>query len=78
LLQDFWPEQQQHLKTPNQVYVDADGVNWGQTMAELVRQNPETYVWFSVGYWYFQQTKWSGQTNERYSFHSGRAALIKI
>lgn len=28
-------------------------------MAQLVRQNPETHVRFSVGYWYFQQTRWS-------------------
>lgn len=51
---------------------------YDMTYEQLIRRNPETYVFFSVGYWYFQQTQWSINANERWSFHSGAAELVAI
>ncbi|KAJ5826731.1 hypothetical protein N7447_003494 [Penicillium robsamsonii] len=48
------------------------------TNGESIRQNPETYVFFSVGYWYFLQTQWITDPNERWSFQSGSAAKPKL
>lgn len=48
------------------------------TNAERIRRNPETYLFFSVGYWYFQQTKWSQNTNQRWSFHNGAGEQVQL
>ncbi|KAL4956427.1 hypothetical protein BDW69DRAFT_203132 [Aspergillus filifer] len=74
-----WPGQELLLRTPDQVitkdyaekYQDVLGgempaSTYGLTAAEVVRRNPESYAWFSVGYWYFMQTKWSkGDDSQR-------------
>ncbi|KAJ5900894.1 uncharacterized protein N7473_004964 [Penicillium subrubescens] len=44
----------------------------------LIRRNPESYLWFSVGYWLFLQTQWSDSSNQRWSFDTGVARLISI
>ncbi|KAJ6009604.1 hypothetical protein N7499_004998, partial [Penicillium canescens] len=89
----FWDKQQEFLQTPDDYPPvdpdsddeDEDGdVNMDEdedqdlTYVQLIRENPETYLWFSVGYWYFQQTQWSKQTNQRWSFHNGAGELVQI
>ncbi|KAJ9194026.1 hypothetical protein DTO164E3_4709 [Paecilomyces variotii] len=69
-----WTQQRTMLdKKPTAI---PDG--YDMTYEQLIRRNPETYVFFSVGYWYFQQTQWSINANERWSFHSGAAELVAI
>ncbi|PYH81857.1 hypothetical protein BO82DRAFT_414754 [Aspergillus uvarum CBS 121591] len=69
-----WVDQQNRLKEATTI-PDGDDENYGQ----LVRRNPESYVFFSVGYWYFQQTTWnSDDTSKRWAFQSGAGELVKI
>ncbi|KAJ5622947.1 hypothetical protein N7490_011552 [Penicillium lividum] len=67
-----WTEQQKYLKTP-----DRTPSGYDENYQTLIRRNPETYVWFGVGYWYFQQTQWTS-TNQRWSFHSGAGELLQL
>ncbi|KAJ5776689.1 uncharacterized protein N7511_001700 [Penicillium nucicola] len=67
-----WTEQQKYLKTPDRIPSGYD-----ENYQTLIRRNPETYVWFGVGYWYFQQTQWTS-TNQRWSFHSGAGELLQL
>ncbi|KAL1863514.1 hypothetical protein Plec18167_000607 [Paecilomyces lecythidis] len=69
-----WSDQQKTLATKGTRIADGYDETWEQ----LFRRNPETYVFFSVGYWYFQQTQWSNAANERWSFQSGVAELVAI
>jgi hypothetical protein len=39
-----------------------------ETQTQLIRRVPETYTWFSVGYRYFLQTKWTTKANQRWTF----------
>ncbi len=50
----------------------------GFTKIQLVRQNPETYVFFCVAYWYAQQTTFKDSNGNavRYSFANGRGLLV--
>ncbi|KAJ5517930.1 hypothetical protein N7453_000352 [Penicillium expansum] len=43
----------------------------------LVRENPDTYVFFSVGYWYFLRTN-ENNPNERWTFESGVTEVVSI
>ncbi|CDM35118.1 unnamed protein product [Penicillium roqueforti FM164] len=45
---------------------------------DIMRQNPETFVFFSVGYWYFLQTTWNKNARKRWSFDTGAARLVAI
>ncbi|KAL4770194.1 hypothetical protein BDW60DRAFT_209377 [Aspergillus nidulans var. acristatus] len=68
-----WDDQEETLKEPTSI----DGS--GLTNAELIQRNPESYVFFSMGYWYFQQTKWSGGNNaKRWSFELGLSLDVQI
>ncbi|KAL4862781.1 hypothetical protein BDV12DRAFT_206994 [Aspergillus spectabilis] len=86
-----WARQQLLIKEPDEIisedyedkYDDEEGPlppgTYGMTRAEAIRHNPESYVFFSVGYWYFMQTKWSnGDDSQRWSFHSGVSQKVKI
>ncbi|OQE02834.1 hypothetical protein PENVUL_c038G02194 [Penicillium vulpinum] len=72
-----WKEIQAVLKKPTgrpRKYAPLNNHN-------LVCQNPETYVFFSVGYWNFLQTNWNDKqsnANKRWSFQSGVAQLVQI
>ena len=70
---DEWPVQQEWLNNPMEIREGEDESN-----GQLIQRNPESYVFFSVGYWYFQQTQWSKQSNQRWSFQSGVAELVQI
>ncbi|KAF7712263.1 Uncharacterized protein PECH_003752 [Penicillium ucsense] len=70
-----WTESQDWLqgKQPTAVPVPYD-----KDHEHLIRRNPESYLWFTVGYWYFLQTQWSGSSDNRWSFDTGVAQLISI
>lgn len=70
---DEWPVQQKWLNNPMEIQECEDESN-----GQFIQRNPESYVFFSVGYWYFQQTQWSKQSNQRWSFQSGVAELVQI
>ena len=72
---DQWTESQDWLqgKLPTAVSVPYD-----KDHEHLIRRNPESYLWFTVGYWYFLQTQWSGSSDNRWSFDTGVAQLISI
>lgn len=51
------------------------------TNIELVRMNPETFVWFCVSYWYYLQDPIPNNvvaTNFRYTFPAGNAVKVDV
>ncbi|KAL4903112.1 hypothetical protein BDW74DRAFT_179983 [Aspergillus multicolor] len=71
-----WKQQQDRLNDPDTTDDDKFKPN-----LQLIRENPESYAWFTVGYWYFQQTNrqgWNVASNRRWSFQSGVGELIQI
>ncbi|KAJ5884123.1 uncharacterized protein N7473_011009 [Penicillium subrubescens] len=38
-------------------------LSYDEDYQHLIRRNPESYLWFSVGYWLFLQTQWSESSN---------------
>ncbi|KAJ5783458.1 uncharacterized protein N7518_009135 [Penicillium psychrosexuale] len=86
----LWVRQQLLLENPDEIITEAykdkyDEIEilptsiYGMTRADAIRHNPESYVFFSVGYWYFMQTTWSnGDNSQRWSFHSGVSQMVQI
>ncbi|CAI7617300.1 unnamed protein product [Penicillium viridicatum] len=70
-----WGDILKALKKPRTVFNKLKPM----TNEQAVRQNPETYVFFSVGYWHFMQdSKWGKSSVERWSFESGAAASVLL
>lgn len=44
----------------------------------LIRGNPESYVWFCVGYWYYLNYKDKSDGNIRWGFQNGLATPINV
>ncbi|KAJ5197157.1 hypothetical protein N7449_007636 [Penicillium cf. viridicatum] len=78
-----WSKMQTALKkpngTPSKKEEEKTGKYWdGMKYQDIMRQNPETFVFFSVGYWYFLQTTWNKNTQKRWSFDTGAARLVAV
>ncbi|KAI9042402.1 uncharacterized protein KD926_005480 [Aspergillus affinis] len=70
----FWEVMRELLENPTKRDKTGD-----DTHQDLIRKNPETYAFFSVGYWYFLQenSKWGTDSTKRWSFQSGTAELVE-
>lgn len=65
--------------TPSKKEEEKTGQYWdGMKYQDIMRQNPETFVFFSVGYWYFLQTTWNKNARKRWSFDTSAARLVAI
>lgn len=70
------------LKKPNATPEEKEGEEFwhGKIYQDIMRQNPDTITFFSVGYWYFMQTTWNNDknTHKRWSFHTGAGEFLPI
>ena len=70
----MWKTTQSWLK----ILPNSTPKGYNEDCQHLIRRNPELYVCFSVGYWFFLQTQWSDSSNQRWSFDTGVAKLVSI